>query len=99
MKAKAAQAVIDPKRYCAIVFIGGGSSWHYAADIAHAATQAARQCKRDWGGVFKFDKKQKFNVVVFDMAEHSGWFSNGDGVRSMTTKEVMTPVAKIEVIA
>ena len=93
-----ANAKPDPKRYCGIVFIGGGSSWFYAATIDEAAKKAAIQCKQDWKSLFKFEKKQELNVVVVEMTDHSGWYSNGDGVRSSDTKQIIKPTKVVKVV-
>jgi len=88
---------VDPKHYCGIVFIGGGSSWCYAPTIDGAAQKAARQCRADWSSLFKFEKKQPFTVNVYDMTEHSGWHASAEGVFAQGTNIRLTPAAKVVV--
>lgn len=81
----------DPKRYCGIVFIGGGSSWLYGPKVEGLAVKAAKLAKEDWGGIFKFDKRQKLNVVIVDTLGYDGWFANaGEGI--FGTKKGNEPV-------
>lgn len=78
----------DPKRYCAIVFIGHGTSWCWGPNPQDAAKRAARFAKDDWKTLYKFAPKQEFTVLVYDMAEHDGWFANGvDCVFDSKTRE------------
>lgn len=73
--------------YCGIVFIGGGSSHAWAATPEAAAQQAAKTCKQDWSGLFKFKKRQEFKVCVYDMRKHSGWYADHSGVYSSDTNK------------
>lgn len=77
----------DPKRFCAIVFIGLGSSWMWGADPGTAAKKAAKFAKEDWGRLYKFERKQEFAVHVYDMADHDGWHAAGGVVRDSKTNE------------
>jgi len=97
--ALAKQTQLDDKRYCAIVFIGGGSSWAWGAGPPdEVAKRAAKLAKSDWSALFKFEKKQPFRVVVFDMKDHSGWYADAPGqVKSRDTNERLTPVATVNV--
>jgi hypothetical protein len=80
----------DPKRYCAIVFIAGGSSWLYGPKMEGLAVKAAKLAKCDWGGLFKFEKKQKFNVVLVDTLGFDGWVAHSGQI--FGTKRGAEPV-------
>lgn len=85
------------KDYCGIVFISGGSSHAWAATPEHAAQQAAKTCKKDWSQLFKFSKQQVFNVAVYDMREHDGWYADHSGVFDTKTRERLTVLKTITV--
>lgn len=76
---------MSSKRYCGIVFIGGGSSWAWADTPEKAAAAAAKQCKKDWGRYYAFQDKIKVNV--FDMKDHEGWEADERGVVDVQTGE------------
>jgi len=99
MARKQAKAeALDNRRFCGIVFIGGGSSWMWGATQDEVSTGAAKLAKSDWSALFKFEKKQPFRVFVFDMEKHSGWYADAPGVvKSLDTNERLTPVAIVNV--
>lgn len=80
----------DQKRYCGIVFIGGGSSWAWAPTPEEAAEGAARIAKSDWKQLFKFKRKQPFKVCIYDMLNREGWYATDAGVFDQQTKERLT---------
>ena len=75
------------KRFCGIVFIGGGSSWAYAESPDKAAAAAAKTCKKDWKTLFEFEFKQELKVCVYDMKQHEGWYADHSGVFDQDTHE------------
>lgn len=88
------------KDYCGIIFIGGGSSYAWAPTVEEATTRAAKTCKRDWGSMFKFAKRQEFTVNVYDMRKHDGWAADTvNGVYDSTTKKPLKPLQIVKVTA
>lgn len=83
--------------YCGIVFISGGSSWHYGASPDEAATQAAKTCKRDWKHLFKFKRKQEFSVCIYDTSKCEGWYAHSGQVFDRDTKEELPLLEVINV--
>jgi len=83
--------------FCGIVFIGGGSSWAYAATPEEAAALAAKQCKRDWKHIYTFKRKQELKVCIYDMREHDGWYADYTGVHDKETNEVI-PMLRVETV-
>jgi hypothetical protein len=85
-------------RYCSIVFVpGGGSSWAWASTPEEASQKAAKVCKRDWNRHFKFKRKHEFDVCVYDMENHEGWYANYEGVFDTNTKEEI-PLMRVDKI-
>ena len=76
-KRKYAPGTAREDDYCGICYIGGGSTWAYAATPAQAAVKAAKQCVQDWKSLFKFEKGQYLGVCIYDMKKHEGWYSEG----------------------
>jgi glycerate-2-kinase len=74
----------DPKRYCAIVFIGGGSSWVYGPKVEGLAVKAGKQAKADWKSLFQMKKKQEFNVVLIDTLGFDGWIAHSGKILGTT---------------
>lgn len=87
------------KDFCAIVFIGGGSSWAWAPSKEEAATKAAKQCKRDWKTLYQFKRKHEFKVCVYDMKDHDGWYADYRGVFDSKTKQEIPLLEVVEVTA
>lgn len=88
------------KDYCGIIFIGGGSSYAWAATPEEAAKIAAKTCKSDWSSLFKFKRRHEFSVNVYDMRKHDGWAADTiNGVYDTKTKEPLKvlKVIKVEV--
>lgn len=83
--------------YCGIVFIGGGSSWSYAATPEDAAEKAAKRCKRDWKHMYKFKRKQPFVLNVYDTKEVDGWYADYEGVFDKETNEKVPLVGRYDV--
>lgn len=54
-----------------VIFIGGGGSWYQGADQVKCAFECAKVCKRDWGNLFKFKRKQDFAVNLYDISKLS----------------------------
>ena len=77
----------NTKDYCGICFIGGGSSWAYAATPQEAAIKAAKQCKRDWKTLYKFNRKHELEVCIYDMKKHDGWYADHRGVFDSESKQ------------
>ena len=73
----------------AIIYIGLGSSWVEGTDEADASFECAKMCKMDWGHLFKFKKKQKFGVNIYDISKlgTKGWYADAHGVWVDKTKE------------
>lgn len=88
---RAAQAVADPKRYCAIVFIGCGSSWLWGGDPDEVVRGAARIAKSDWSTLYKFKRRHEFTVCLVDMAGREGWYATDGAIYDRDTKERLTP--------
>lgn len=83
--------------YCGIVFIGGGSSWAYAATPEAAAKAAAKQCAKDWSGLFgKFSKVRPLRVNILDMRAHDGWSASTCGGIVNTKGETIPVMCVIE---
>jgi hypothetical protein len=83
--------------FCGIVFIGGGSSWHYAATKEEAAQKAAKQAKSDWKTLFKFKRKQEFKVAVYDTSKCDGWWADYSGVYPMGSNDPLPLVERVTV--
>ena len=73
----------------AIVYVGGGSSWLEGTDETDTAFECAKMCKMDWGHLFKFKRKQKFGVNIYDISKlgTKGWYADIHGVWTNKTKE------------
>jgi len=82
-------------RFCGIVFIGGGSSWAWGTTPEEASLKAAKLCKRDWKSYFKFKRKQEFNVSIYDMTKHEGWYADYRGVFDTDTNEQI-PLMRVD---
>ena len=72
-----------------IIYMGGGSSWLEGTDETDTAFDCAKMCKMDWGHLFKFKKKQKFGVNIYDISKlgTKGWYADAHGVWVDKTKE------------
>ena len=73
----------------AIIYIGAGSSWVEGTNETDAAFDCAKMCKMDWEHLFKFKKKHKFGVNIFDISKlgTKGWYANANGVWDEETKK------------
>lgn len=96
MAAKKAKAV-DDKKYCAIIFIGGGSTWHYGATPEQAAKQAAKLCQRDWGNYYEFNKGSVIKANIIDMTNRSGWVADYQGIFDTATNEKIPTHSVIDI--
>ena len=76
-------AMSDSKRYLAIIFVGGGSSWAYGPTPDQAATDAARILRRDWGHLF--DWNEPVPVNLFDTEGFEGFAADHRGVFGTNT--------------
>lgn len=85
--------------FCAIVFIGTGSSWAWGSDKIKTAKRAAKVCKSDWKGIYQFKPKHEFKVCVYDMANHEGWYASHDGVFDQDTNEKIPLLEVVNVVA
>ena len=72
-----------------IIYIGGGSSWIEGTDETEVAFDCAKMCKMDWKHLFKFKRKHKFAVNIFDISKLGikGWHATFDGVFNHATNE------------
>ena len=73
----------------AIIYMGGGSTWLEGTDETDTAIECAKMCKMDWKHLFKFKKKQRFAVNIFDISklDTEGWYADAHGVWVSKTKE------------
>ncbi len=73
----------------AIIYIGLGSSWIEGIDENKTALECAKMCKMDWEHLFKFKRKHKFAVNIFDISKLGtrGWVARQNGVWIYKTKE------------
>lgn len=89
---------IQCRSFCAIIFVGAGSTWCYDEDPVKAAKTAAKLCKKDWGRYFVFDGKQKVDAVVIDMTERNGWYASMGEIRDSDTHERIPVHQLVEVM-
>ncbi len=82
-----------------IIYIGMGSSWYQDTEETEVAFQCAKICKADWGHLFKFKRKQKFGVNIFDISKtNKGWYANDRGVFDQETDKPLPHKKTIFVI-
>ena len=72
-----------------IIYLGGGSSWLEGTDETDVAIACAKMCKMDWKHLFKFKKKQRFAVNIYNISKlgTKGWYAAAHGVWDDETKK------------
>lgn len=85
--------------YCAIMFVGCGSTHHYGKTPVQAARLAVKQAKRDWRGLYTFPKGKMLKVRVYESTNSNGWYADDTGVFDQDTDEKLHLVELIEVRA
>lgn len=85
------------KDLCAIVFIGGGSSWAWGGDKTEAANRAVRICRSDWKHLYKFKKGATVAVTILDMKNRNGWYADHRGIFDDTTHKQIQPMEIIKI--
>jgi hypothetical protein len=83
--------------FCAIVFIGGGSSWAWSSDKNEAAAKAVKRCRIDWKQLYQFKKGANVPVTILDMKERNGWYAGHRGIFDDTTHEQIKPMEIINI--
>lgn len=75
----------DPKRFCAIIYVGSfGSSWGYGATMQEAADKAAERCVKDWPSL----PKQRVTAHAF--ISPAEWYAEPHGIFDKKTgKQIM----------